>query len=71
MPTLLDFQIILKIGILVLLFLYAIFGFVVLNQIFRMNGIIKEVYSSTVMYVIAIIHMVLAIALFIAAIAIL
>jgi len=69
--TISDFLIFLKIGIIILIFLYAVFGFVVLNQIFRMNNIIKEVYSSALLYVLAIIHMVLAISLLLAALVIL
>lgn len=62
---------ILKIGILFIIFLYSIFAFIVLNQIQRMNSVVKVKFSSTTLVVVGIAHLLLAISLFLLAIAIL
>ena len=60
-----------KIVALVFLFLYVVFTFVILTQVNVMNKIITEERSSALLKTIAIIHVVLAISLFVFAIVIL
>lgn len=60
-----------KIGILILLFLYLVFAFVVLNQVRAMNGIIKELHSSTFVFWISLLHFIFALSLFIVSLVIL
>lgn len=62
---------IIKIGILILLFLYIIFAFVVLNQIRIMNRIIHEDYSSVTVSFLGLLHLAFAVSLFLLALAIL
>lgn len=62
---------IIKIGILILLFLYIIFAFVVLNQIRIMHRIIHEDYSSVTVFFLGLLHLAFAVSLFLLALAIL
>ena len=60
-----------KLGLLMVLFLYIIFIFIVFKQIMSMDNIIKEIHSSFIIKVIATINIVLALSLFLAAVVIL
>lgn len=60
-----------KIGILIILALYAVFAFVILNQIRVMNSIVTLSFVSVILLIIAGLHLLLAISLFVFAIAIL
>lgn len=60
-----------KILILILIFLYVIFAFVVLNQVRLMNGVVRELHSSTIVQAGAVVHLLLAISLFVYALVIL
>lgn len=61
----------LKIGFLLVIFIYIIFSLVVLNQVSAMNNIIKEVRSSAIIFFLAILNLFLAVSLFIIALVIL
>ena len=59
-----------KIGVLIIIALYVLFSFVIFNQVRTMNKLMNH-SSSAVLEVIAIIHIIAAIALFLTATAIL
>ncbi|GEM_PF-6553049 len=61
----------LKIGFLLVIFIYIIFSLVVLNQISAMNNIIKEVRSSVIVYFLAILNLLAALSLFLISLVIL
>lgn len=61
----------LKIGILAIISLYAIFTFVILNQIQVMNRILHELHSSAVVQFIALLLIFLTVSLFFLALVIL
>lgn len=60
-----------KIGILIILALYAVFAFVILNQVRVMNSIVTLSFISVVLLIIAGLHLLLAISLFAIALVIL
>lgn len=60
-----------KIGLVILIALFFIFVFVVLNQVKTMNNIVTEVKSSGIIMAIAILNLFAALSLFIAALVIL
>lgn len=60
-----------KIGFLAVLFLYILFILIVFKQITSMDDIIKEIHSSLIIKIVAIINIALAVSLFLAAVAIL
>ena len=62
---------IIKIGILALLALYAVFAFVVLNQIRVMNRLVSFTAASFIIFLLGAIHLLAALALFIVALGIL
>lgn len=61
----------LKAGFLIIMVLYIIFTLIVFKQITSMDDIIREVHSSIIIKVIAIINIVFALSLFLAAVVIL
>lgn len=63
--------IVLKIGFLVVDLFYIIFLFILLNRILSMNKIVKEVHDEVIIRSIAIFKILLAISLFLLAIAVL
>ncbi|OGH20016.1 MAG: hypothetical protein A3D74_01335 [Candidatus Levybacteria bacterium RIFCSPHIGHO2_02_FULL_37_13] len=74
MPFLFDaaqFNLILKIAILVFLILYIIFSIIVLTQVRLMNNILKQSFASTVLAAIALGNLILALSLFLTALVIL
>ena len=62
---------ILKIGFLIVDLLYIFFLFVLLNRILSMNRIVKEVHDEVILRSIAVFKILLAISLFLLAVAIL
>lgn len=71
LPQMLEGRFLLKALFLIVLLLYAIFTFVVLNQVRVMNNVVQETHSSVILEVIAGINLLAAISLFVYAIAIL
>ena len=63
--------IIIKAGTLILLFVYIIFTIVILTQVRVMDRLVKEKLSSEALKIMAIIHVVLALSLFLTALVIL
>jgi len=61
----------LKAVALLIIFMYAIFAFVIVNQVRTMNKIIYIPPSSRIIIVISVIHLLLSISLFLASIVIL
>lgn len=61
----------LKAVFLIILFLFALFSFVVLNQTNVMNKIITEAHFSPILKIIAILNLVVVISLFLTAVVIL
>ena len=61
----------LKAVALLLIFMYAIFAFVIVNQVRTMNKIIYIPSSSGILMVISLIHLLLSISLFLASVVIL
>lgn len=66
-----DVGMFIKIGVLIILFLYVVFAFVLMNQVRVMNRIIREVSSSAILFILVLIHLLLAVSLFFFALAIL
>ncbi len=66
-----NIDLILKIFFLLIVAMYIIFAFVVFNQIRAMNHIVHVPTSSQILSIISIINMLLAISLFLTALAIL
>ena len=66
-----QFNLILKIAILVFLILYIIFSIIVLTQVRLMNNILKQSFASTVLAAIALGNLILALSLFLTALVIL
>jgi hypothetical protein len=60
-----------KITTLVILAIYIIFTFIILNQIRVMNSILKETFASTVLLVTATVNFILPLSLFLIALVIL
>ena len=58
------FDAVIKIGILVLIGVYAVFAFVVFNQIRVMNRLVSISLASTTILILGILHLLLAISLF-------
>jgi len=65
------FGAVIKIGILILLGVYAAFAFVVLNQIRVMNRLVSISLGSTIIVVLGVLHLLLALSLFVLSLAIL
>lgn len=60
-----------KIGFIVFIGFYAIFTFVVFNQVKTMNKIVNEDKSSNFIFILSLLNMLLAVSLFIASLVIL
>jgi len=66
-----QFNLALKIAILIFLALYIIFAVIVLTQVRLMNNILKQSFASTVLATIALANLILALSLFLIALVIL